>query len=275
MLPFSPGAVPTTDTELTSRLTDGLTQLLRPREASTLTVTAAGATAEHLDAVSLDLSGAEIDPVAGEVPTAGGTPVSVDRVTVLADPLTVGGVRAQVRGELRRVPAAWVTDGAGMLWLVPQQDGRPAGAAGAAEGEVEVAAQIADLEAGVLAIGRPMLAERGFTLTGVQLQVEATGASRAEVRVRAQVRRGILSATVDGRGTASVDEALVLTLTDLNVSSANPLVSMGLAMVGRHLQAWEGRRIDLGGYLVGGLRVRQVAVYSADGRVAVSAQVGQ
>ncbi|WP_148239405.1 hypothetical protein [Ruania zhangjianzhongii] len=249
MLPFSPGPVPTTDAELSQRLTEGLVQLLRPRAAAGVAVSASGATAEHIDAVSIDLSGAEIDPIPSEIPAAGGTPVTVDQVSVLADPLTAGGVRAQVRGELRRVPAAWVSDGAGILWLVPQPGG---GAGGGPDGEVSVAAQIADLEAGVLAIGGPMLAERGFTLTGVQLQVEAAGTSRAEVRVRASVRRGILSATVEGRGTATVDEALVLTLTDLSVSSANRLVSMGLAMVARHLQAWEGRRIELGGYLVGG-----------------------
>ena len=275
MLPFSPGPVPTTDTELTTRLQAGLVQLLRPRAAETVLVSATGASAEHVDAVRIDLSGAETDPVAGEVPKAGGTPVSVDRVQLVADPLNVRDVRAQVRGELRRVPAAWVADGAGILWLVPQEDGRPAGAAGSAEGEVEVAAQVADLEAGALSLGRPLLAERGFTLTAVQLQVHATGSSRAEVHLRAQVRRGLLSATVEGRGTASVDEALVLTLSGLKVSSANPLVSMGLAMVARHLQAWEGRRIDLGGSLIGGLRVRQVAVHSTGGRVAVSAQVGE
>lgn len=272
MLPFSPGSVPTTDAELTRRLTDGLVQLLRPHDPGRVRVTAAGAAAEHIAGVSIDLSGAEADPVAGEVPTAGGTPVTVDQVALTADPLTVRGVRASVRGELRRVPAAWVTDGAGMLWLVPQDHAEPAGAA---EGEVEVAAEVADLEAAVQSIGSPLLAERGFTLTGVRLQVEAVGTSRAEVRVQAQVRRGILSATVDGRGTASVDQALVLTLSGLSVSSANPLVSMGLTMLGRHLQAWEGRRIELGGQLVGGLQVRQVAVRSSGGRVAVTARVGE
>lgn len=274
MLPFSPGPVPTTDAELTDRLRAGLVQLLRPDAADRVRVRATGATAEHIEAVHIDLSGAGADPLAGEVPTTGGTPVTVDRLTLSGDPLTVRGVRAQVSGELNRIPAAWVTDGAGLLWLVPQEDGRPAGGTDTS-GEVEVAAQVTDLEAGVLAIGRPLLAERGFTLTGVQLQVEATGTSRAEVRVRAQVRRGILSATVDGRGTASVDENLVLTLKDLHVSSANPLVSMGLSMVGRHLQAWEGRRIELGGYLVGGLRVTQVAVRSTGAQVAISARVGE
>ena len=140
---------------------------------------------------------------------------------------------------------------------------------------MEIAAQVADLEAGLLAIGRPLLAERGFTLTAVQLQVQATGTSRAQVQVRAQVRRGLLRATIEGRGTAAVDQALVLTLSDLHVSSANPLVAMGLTMVGQHLRAWEGRRIELGGYLVGSLRVRHVAVHSTGTRVAINAEVGE
>ena len=133
MLPFSPGPVPTTDVELATRLRAGLLQLLRPRAAERVVVSATDATAEYIGAVSIDLSGAEAEPVAGEVPAAGGTPVTVDRVSLVADPLTVRGVRGQVRGALHRVPAAWVTDGAGVLWLLPREAGQPATTVEAAE----------------------------------------------------------------------------------------------------------------------------------------------
>ncbi|HIZ34894.1 MAG TPA: hypothetical protein H9815_03880 [Candidatus Ruania gallistercoris] len=275
MLPLSPGRVPTSDAELTTRLTEGLVQLLRPHVATHVRVSVAGATAEHVEAVRIDLSGAETDPVAAQVPGPGGTPVTVDRVDLQADPLTVRGVRLRMHGELHRVPAAWSRDDAGLLWLVPQDQDRSSGAAGGTEGEVTLAAQVADLEAGLLEIGRPLLAERGFTLTAVQLGVQATGSNQAEVHVQAQVRRGILRATVEGRGRAAVDEALVLTLSNLQVSSANPLVSVGLAVLSRHLHAWEGRRIELGGHLVGGVRLTQVAVRTSGDEVAVHAQVGE
>ena len=85
MLPFSPGPVPTTDEELTDRLTRGLLSLLRPQDPARVQVTCTGAAAEHVPAMHIDLSGADLDPVAAEVPAAGGTPVlhAVSVVTLL------------------------------------------------------------------------------------------------------------------------------------------------------------------------------------------------
>ena len=270
MLPFSPGPVPTTDEELTDRLTRGLLSLLRPQDPARVQVTCTGA-AEHVPAMHIDLSGADLDPVAAEVPAAGGTPVTVDQLSLTADPVTVRGVRARASGELHELPAAWTTDGAGLLWLLPQEHAPGAGT----RGEVQVTAQLADLEQALLDIGRPLLAERGLTLTSARLQVDADGSAVARVQVQAQVRRGILSATVVGRGTASVDASMVLTLSDLAVTSDNALVSMGLAVLGRRLQAWEGRRIDLGTHLVGALAVREVSMRCTAGEVSVTARVGQ
>ncbi|HLS65069.1 MAG TPA: hypothetical protein VK060_16920 [Ruania sp.] len=271
MLPFSPGPVPTTDDELTDRLTSGLLTLLRPEDPARVQVSCTGAAAEHLGTMHIDLSGADLDPVAAEVPAAGGTPVTVDRLSLTADPVTVRGVRLRVRGELPELPAAWTTDGAGILWLRPQEHTPVAGS----PGQVQVTAEVADLEQAILDIGSPLLAERGLTLTSVRLQVDADGSAVARVQVQAQVRRGILSATVDGRGTASVDESMVLTLSDLTVTSDNALMSMGLAVLGRRLQAWEGRQIHLGTHLVGALAVREVSVHSTAGEVSVAARVGQ
>src|SRR5699024_4742123 len=264
MLPFSPGPVPTTDDELTDRLTSGLLTLLRPEDPARVQVSCTGAAAEHLGTMRIDLSGADLDPVAAEVPAAGGTPVTVDRLSLTADPVTV-------RGEQSGLPAAWTTDGAGILWLRPQEHTPVAGS----PGQVQVTAEVADLEQAILDTGAPLLAERGLTLTSVRLQVDADGSAVARVRVRAQVRRGILSATVDGRGTASVDESMVLTLSDLSVTSDNALVSMGLAVLGRRLQAWEGRQIDLGTHLVDALAVREVSMRCTAGEVSVTARVGQ
>lgn len=268
MLPFSPGPVPTTDEELTRRLTEGLQQLLHPAQGDRLHVTCTDVTAEHVGSVALDLTGAVLEPAAAEVPAAGGTPVTVDRLTLTADPVTVQHLRARARAELVRLGCTWVTDGAGMLWLVPAD--RTAGASG----QVQVSARVADLEQAVQTIARPLLAARGFTLTSVQLRVQADGPRTARVQVRAQVRRGILSAVVDARGTASVDEDLVLTVADLSVTSANPLVSMGLAMAGRQLQTWEGRRINLGAHLVGSLALRDVQLQASGEEVSVGARVG-
>lgn len=219
----------------------------------------------------MDLGGAELDPTGSRVPVTGGTPVTVEQVQVSAEPVTVHGVRLRARGELHRLQGAWATDGAGLLWLVPHDDAPGPGT----DGRVVLSARVGDLEQALLRLGGPLLAQRGFTLTAVRLHVEAEGRASARVHVQAQVRRGILSATVDGRGTAAVDEAMVLTLGDLTVTSANPLVSMGLAMVSRQLQAWEGRQIDLGSHLVGGLGVHEVSLRTEGDEVVLGARVGQ
>lgn len=268
MLPFSPGPVPTTDEELTRRLTEGLQQLLHPAQGDRLHVTCTDVTAEHVGSVALDLTGAVLEPAAAEVPAAGGTPVTVDRLTLTADPVTVQHLRARARAELVRLGCTWVTDGAGMLWLVP------ADGTAAATGQIQVSARIADLEAALETIARPLLADRGLTLDSVRLQVQTHDRRSARVRVQAQVRRGILRAVVDGRGTATVNEDLVLTLSDLSVASANPLVSMGLAVAGRQLQAWDGRQIDLGAHLVGSLTLQDVQLQPTAEVISVSARVG-
>jgi hypothetical protein len=122
------------------------------------------------------------------------------------------------------------------------------------------------LGAAVLALAESSLLDMGVSVSKLDLDVEALGPRSLRFVVDGKVRKGLLGASVHGSATASIDDRMGVTLTDIKLESGNPLVAALLAATRGRIQGYEGRRIDVAAELPEGIRL-------ADGQVRVTDDV--
>jgi len=175
----------------------------------------------------------------------------VHRLTVDAHPITVEGVPVDVRAEAEQVRFSWVegVDGSLALELVEPTPDAPL------VGTLRVAAPQEQLKAAIQRVAEQVAASQGLKLTRLDVDLTSKGSRAVTVSARAQLRKGILSATATGGANATIDDSLVLTLSDVTATSGNPIVAAVLTAARGRLQALEGRRIDLGAQLPPGVRI--------------------
>jgi len=274
---ISLGAAPRPDdgAELARRVRQALVeQAAGITDASAVRVEATvdGAAVPTLD---VDLTGVVVSGTRKVPPRPG--PVSVrareagivGRLRVDAHPVTVEGVRVDVQAEAENVSFSWVegVDGSLAAELVePTQDDRVVG-------HVRVAASRDEVVAAVQRVAADLAKAQGVTLSRLDVDLVSRGPRAASVAVRAQIRKGFLSATAEGGATATVGTDLVLTVSDVSVTSGNPLVAGMLAVARGRIQAYEGRRIDLGAQLPPGVRLVDVGLDVGD-EVVLTARTG-
>ncbi|ROS23698.1 hypothetical protein [Cellulomonas sp. PhB150] len=205
-----------------------------------------------IDLTGLVVAGARTAPPApARVVVREREPGVVHRLTVDAHPVTVEGVAVDVRAEAEQVRFSWVegVDGSLALELVEPTPDAPL------VGTLRAAAPQTQLVAAIQRLAEQVAAGQGLKLTRLDVDLVSKGPRAVSVAVRAQLRKGILSATATGGANATIDDALVLTLSDVTATSGNPLVAAVLAAGRGRLQALEGRRIDLGAQLPAGVRI--------------------
>jgi hypothetical protein len=127
-------------------------------------------------------------------------------------------------------------------------------------GSARVAIPVRDLEAAAERIGSQVAAANGLRLTRLDLRLTPAGANGVAVVVEAQVKKSLLSATVEAGMTATVDDALGVTVRDVKVSSRNPVVAALLGAARSKVERYDGRRFDLVAELPAGLRLTDVSV---------------
>ena len=206
----------------------------------------------EIDLTGLVVAGArKAPPAPAPVVVREREPGVVHRLTVDAHPVTVEGVPVDVRAEAEQVRFSWVegVDGSLALELVEPTPAEPL------VGTLRVAAPQAQLQAAIQRLAEQAAASQGLKLTRLDVDLASKGPRAVSVTARAQLRKGILSATATGGANATIDDALVLTLSDVTATSGNPLVAAVLAAARGRLQSLEGRRIDLGAQLPPGVRI--------------------
>ncbi|WP_019136544.1 hypothetical protein [Cellulomonas massiliensis] len=263
VLPLGRAPRPTTGDELAARLRAALTENLRGiADASAARVTAR-VEGDDVPELDVDLTGLVVAQVPRSAPAAPPavavrerTPGVVGRLQVDAHPLTVIGVPVDVRADLAQVPFAWVEtpDGAlGAELLEPTADAP-------VTGSVRVAAPREQVVAAVRTVATQVAASQGVTLQSLDVALEQQGPRAVSVRLDAKVRKSLLSASVQARATATVTDDLVLRLSDVDLSSGNPLVGAMLAAARGRVDALAARPVDLAAQLPPGVRLEDVRI---------------
>lgn len=276
-VPFGPAPRPTSDAEIAGRVRELLSTLGEPgaRGLDQVVVTASLDGAD-ISALVVDASGVAIDldgphpvrPSAVEV--AHREPAVLHRLEVAAHPVSVAAVPVDVDIVMSEVPFAWATSSKDELVIEVQPPSQSAPVVGTAR----FSAPRKDIEAAARAMLGDELRKRGFTLTALDIELENLGPRALSVRAEATVRKSVVRAAVEVTAEARIDDALVLSVRDAEISSSNPIVSALVAPFRSRIAAVAGRRIDLAALLPAGVSVTDVSVVAGVDDVVVSVAVG-
>lgn len=263
VLPLGRAPRPSTGDELAARLRAALAEGMRGiADVSPARVTAR-VEGDDVPELDVDLTGvvvAQVPRSRPAAPSAGAagerTPGVVGRLRVDAHPLTAIGVPVDVQAELAQVPFAWVESAEGEVGaeLVEPRADAPV------TGSVRVAAPREQVVAAVRTVAAQVAASQGVTLQGLDVALEQHGPRAVSVRIDAKVRKSLLSASVQARATATVSDDLVLRLSDVDLSSGNPLVGAMLAVARGRVDALAARPVDLAAQLPPGVRLEDVRI---------------
>lgn len=217
----------------------------------------------HLDLTDFTLAG-EIDRDRARLEPQG-APVSSEpavlrNLTVRATPMRVSGAEVTLDAQLRDLPFRWIeTDNRELaVELARPSDERPL------HGHAIVSVPKHQLGAAVLGLAESALLDMGVTVSRLDVDVESTGPHSLRLIVDGKVRKGLLGASVHGSASASIDDRMGVTLSDIRLESGNPLVAALLAATRGKVHGYEGRRIDLAAELPEGIRLADVQVRVTD-----------
>ncbi|ROR65699.1 hypothetical protein [Agrococcus jenensis] len=217
----------------------------------------------HLDLTDFTLAG-EIDRDRARLEPQG-APVSSEpavlrNLTVRATPMRVSGAEVTLDAQLRDLPFRWIeTDNRELaVELARPSNERPL------HGHAIVSVPKHQLGAAVLGLAESALLDMGVTVSRLDVDVESTGPHSLRLIVDGKVRKGLLGASVHGSASASIDDRMGVTLSDIRLESGNPLVAALLAATRGKVHGYEGRRIDLAAELPEGIRLADVQVRVTD-----------
>ncbi|WP_265522307.1 hypothetical protein [Oerskovia flava] len=266
LVPFGAAPRPTTGPDVADRVLDLLREIgiERPRVVATLD----GTGSADVDTLDVDLTGVEVrsdddlhdveewDPPA----VRHREPARLRRLRVEAHPVVVMDVPVDVTVLLEDLGFWWVEGTDGRLGL------EAAGPTG--ERPVTGFLQVAAPQEPVVAALRQQLAdglaEAGLRLTALDVTLTSDGPRAASVRAFARLRKGLLSASATATASASLDDALVLSVGDVRLTSANPLVAGLLLAVRNRIDEVANQRIDLAAQLPDGVRIADVRLDVGD-----------
>ncbi len=154
------------------------------------------------------------------------TPATIREAVFTARPVRIGKSGIVVDARARDVPFDWLTlpDGRHTAVSALQR-----GTLGSAEVQAEAPTQdLVDLAR--LVFGRALASEQ---VRLRRLDLELSSAGRRAVRAQGAVaaRKGILSGSVRASATIEVDDAFVLRLRDVALTSANPIIGVALLVL--------------------------------------------
>jgi hypothetical protein len=209
----------------------------------------------ELAAIRVSLDGAN----AGERPPPRPAPpvgplepgLRVAHFEISGRPILVQRARVEFSCTARDVQLGQGRDRDGNLLLLLQD---------AAEGNVEVAIAVADLEVLVLAGAKSAAAQQGVTVEAVQIELRARTERALDVVVQVRARKLFLSATVRISGSAEIDEQMNARLSGLECAGDGTFGTLACGFIAPHLQRFNGREFSLMALPFGEVKMRDVRI---------------
>jgi len=265
MFPLPSKIFPPNAEALRVALEESLRRVLTPAGPM---VAVEGKSYPELAAIRVSLDGAS----AGERPPRPAPPVGpvepglrVAHFEISGRPILVQRAKVELSCTARDVQLGQGRDRDGNVLLLLQD---------AAEGNVEVAIAVADLEALVLAGAKAAAAQQGVTVEDVRIELRARTERALDVVVQVRAKKLFLSATVRISGSAELDEQLNARLSGLECAGDGTLGTLACGFIAPHLQRFNGREFSLMALPLGEVKLRDVRI-AAGRELRVSAQFGR
>lgn len=223
----------------------------------------------ELAALRLSLDGATLEerPRRRPAPSVGALEpaLRVARFTISAQPILVHGAQIGLTCTARDVRFNQGRDAEGNLLLLLHD---------AADGKIEIAVALADLEALVLAGAKAGAGEHGVTVEQVQIELRTRAERALDIVVQVRAKKFFLSATVRISGSLTIDERLVARISGLTCEGEGSLGSLAGGFIAPHLARFEGREFSLMALPLGEVKLRDVRL-AAGRELRVSAEFGR
>ncbi|WP_278237014.1 hypothetical protein [Isoptericola sp. AK164] len=265
LLPLGTAPRPDSDQDLAARLRAALVGLAGDRvqglDAAKILPVLDGADVASLDLDLTDVvvgmpTGAQDKPAPWRPEVTGREAAALRTLRIDAHPMVAVDLPVDLTAEITGLQFSWVTaadETVGVEFVEPTDDSPVSGHARVAVSRDGLAGTVQ----GLLAVA---LSGNGIALNDFDLQVEQAGPREASLRIEAGIKKSFLSATVTATASASIDDAMVLTIGDVELSSGNPIVGAMLGAIRGRLEAAAGRKIDLSTSLPPGVQLADVQI---------------
>lgn len=216
--------------------------------------------------VSLDNATARDHPSCPLAPTGSVEPaLQVENFEISGAPIRVQAAAINLSCRAREVEIAQGRDRDGNLSLLLQN---------AAEGSIEIATSVADLEALVRTGAKAAAAQQGVAVKDVRIKLHTRSERSLGVEVQVRAKKLFLSATVRINGSVEIDERLNARLSGLHCAGAGTLGSLACGFLAPHLQRFNERQFALTALPLGEIKLRDVRI-AAGTDLRVTAQFGR
>lgn len=278
MIPAGAGQIPVDGDELAERIAASLRDALHLR-SNDVSVTAQMGAPDAVDRLEVDLSGSVVDDrylsrtsISLRPPrsTAGGVPTELQSLTLTGRPVTAFGAPVSVQMEAHQVPATWLHDDSGQLWLAFRDE---PSTNGSTSGHAVVEGDVAAVSAAATTVAAEVGRKKGVTIKDVKVTPRTAGPNRWSVDLEAKVTKGIASANVTGHAEIRLDDDMVVHVEDLTAKAGGMIGKLASGIIESMLGRYRNRTIDLKKQTFAGAHVTAVDVELAE-RFKVTATLG-
>jgi hypothetical protein len=266
MFPLRTNSLPPNAEALRAALEESLRRVLRPTGPM---VTIEEKLYPELAAlrVSLDRADAGEEQPPRPLPAVGAIEpgLRVAHLEISGRPILVQQAKVELSCTARDVQLGQGRDKEGNVLLLLQD---------AAEGKVEVAVALADLEALVLASAKAEAGRQGVTVENVRIELRSRSEHMLDAIVHVRAKKLFLSAAVQISGSVTIDEQLNARLSGLECAGEGTLGTLACGFIAPHLARSNGREFSLMALPLGEVKLREVRI-AAGRELRVTAQFGR
>lgn len=265
MFPLQTNSLPSNAAALREALEKSLRRVVRPAGPM---VTVEEKHYPELATIRVSLDGAN----AGERPLPRPSPavgvvepgLRVAHFEISGRPILVQQAKVELSCTARDVRLGQGRDKEGNLLLVLQD---------AAQGRVEVAVALADLEALVLAGAKAEAGKQGVTVEHVRIELRSRSERMLDAIVEVRAKKLFLSAVVRISGSVAIDEQMNARFSGLECAGEGALGTLACGFIAPHLARFNRRRFSLMALPLGEIKLRDVRI-AAGRELRVTAKFG-
>jgi hypothetical protein len=267
MFPLAVKSLPENAAELRDALEESLRSAIR---SSGSMVAVEDKNYPALTAIRISLDGAEVRAAAPTLqptmPAGAIQPaLTVENFEISGHPIRLQDATIDLSCRARTVEIGQGRDRNGNLLLLLQN---------AADGSVEIATSVKDLEALLRAGATAATAQQGVTIEDVQLKLRSQSERSLDVEVQVRAKKLFLSASVRIDGKIEIDDALEARISGLRCEGEGALSTMACGFLEPQLSQFNNRSFSLLALPLGDVKLHAIKIAATD-RLTVSAEFGK
>ncbi len=264
MFPLSAKTFPTTAPALASLLNASLQRIFATKGEPVTIESDAFPTLQRL---RISLDDAKLLPSPPRPPSLAGErspALQVQELKLAGTRLSLGPAVADLNLTAREVMLEQARDSEGDIVLVLKS---------AADGQVTIATDKAELEKAIAAVATIEAAKQGVTIEGVRLVLQERGPRSLSGEVEVRARKLFFKTVVRVAAQLDLDDNLQARLSGLACKGEGTIGTLACSVLTPHLQKMEGRTFSLMALPLGDVRLRDVRLAAGD-KITVQAEFG-